>query len=105
VPDDELDLLMIARGAVATSGRDYRHWRRGGVEQHHIIDPRTGQPAQTDILTATITGPNGPAVEMAAKVALILGSRAGLGWLDARPALAGLLVLQDGQIVRSRRLA
>jgi FAD:protein FMN transferase len=104
VPDDELELLMIARGAVATSGRDYRHWQRGGVEQHHIIDPRTGQPAQTDVLTATIIGPNGPAVETAAKVALILGSRAGLAWLDARPTLAGLLVLQDGQVLYSRRL-
>jgi thiamine biosynthesis lipoprotein len=102
-PDDALETLLLAWGAVATSGRDYRHWQRGGIEQHHIIDPRTGQPAQTDVLAATITGPNGPSVEMAAKVVLILGSRAGLAWLDARPVLAGLLVLQDGQVVHSRR--
>lgn len=104
VPDDALEMLLLTQGAVATSGRDYRHWQRGGIEQHHIIDPRTGQPAQTDVLTATIVGPSGPAVEMAAKVALILGSRAGLAWLDARPTLAGLLVLQDGQVLHSRRL-
>jgi hypothetical protein len=76
----------------------------GGVRQHHIIDPRTGQPAQTDVLSATVVGPDGPSAEMAAKVALIRGSRAGLSWLDARPTLAGLLVLDDGRILRSRRM-
>jgi thiamine biosynthesis lipoprotein len=103
-PQDSLGLLLLVRGAVATSGRDYRHWRRDGVEQHHIIDPRTGRPAQTDVLAATIVAPDGPSAEVAAKIALIVGSRAGLAWLDARPTLAGLLVLQDGQILRNRRM-
>jgi thiamine biosynthesis lipoprotein len=103
-PDESLGLVLLARGAVATSGRDYRRWTRGGVEQHHIIDPRSGQPAQTDILSATILAPDGSMAEMAAKVALIQGSRAGLAWLDARPTLAGLLVLEDGRILRNRRM-
>ncbi len=103
-PEDSLGVLRIVQGAVATSGRDYRHWRRGGVEQHHIIDPRTGCPAETDVLAATVVAPDGPSAEAAAKVALILGSRAGLAWLDARPTLAGLLVLADGRVLRSRRM-
>jgi thiamine biosynthesis lipoprotein len=103
-PGESLGLLGIARGAVATSGRDYRHWRHGGAEQHHIIDPRTGRPAQTDVLAATVVAPDGPTAEVAAKVALILGGRAGLAWIDARPTLAAVLVLEDGQILCSRRL-
>jgi thiamine biosynthesis lipoprotein len=102
--EESLGLLLLVQGAVATSGRDYRRWMRGGVEQHHIIDPRSGQPAETDVLSATIVAPDGPSAEMAAKVALILGSRTGLVWLDARPTLAGLLVLDDGRILRSRRM-
>lgn len=104
VADATLGLLRIVQGAVATSGRDYRHWRKGGAEQHHIIDPRTGCPADTDVLAATVVAPDGPLAEVAAKVALILGSRAGLAWLDQRPTLAGLLVLADGRVLRSRRL-
>jgi thiamine biosynthesis lipoprotein len=103
-PDDRLGLLQIVQGAVATSGRDYRHWQCGGVAQHHIIDPRTSRPAETDVVAATVVAPDGPSAEMAAKVALILGSRAGLAWLDARPILAGLLVLADGRVLRSRRI-
>jgi thiamine biosynthesis lipoprotein len=103
-PDESLGLLLLVQGAVATSGRDYRRWMRGGVEQHHIIDPRTGQPARTDVLSATVVAPDGPSAEMAAKVALILGSRAALAWLDARPTLAGLLVLDDGRVLHTRRM-
>jgi thiamine biosynthesis lipoprotein len=102
--DRDLALLALRGGAVATSGRDYRRWQRGGVWQHHILDPRTGQPATTDVLSATVLAPTAVAAESAAKVVLILGSGAGVAWLDAQPALAGLLVLDDGQVRLSRRL-
>jgi thiamine biosynthesis lipoprotein len=102
--DADLDLLMVNRGGVATSGRDYRRWQREGKWLHHIIDPRTGAPAETDVLTATVIGPTTAEAEVAAKVALILGSQTGMQWIEARPELAGLLVLENGQVVRSRRL-
>ena len=37
--------LELGDGAVATSGRDRRHWTRGSEELHHIIDPATGLPS------------------------------------------------------------
>lgn len=104
VPEQSLGLLLLAHGAVATSGRDYRRWSTGGIEQHHIIDPRTGRPAQTDVLSATAVGPDGPTAEMAAKVALILGSKGGLAWLDKHTSVAGLLVLNNGRVLRSQRM-
>jgi FAD:protein FMN transferase len=90
------EVLCVAQGGVATSGRDYRRWQQHGQWRHHILDPRTGCPAETDVLSATIIAPSAREAETAAKVALILGSRAGLAWLEARPALAGLLFLEDG---------
>ena len=101
---EQLGMLQLASGAVATSGRDYRRWRQGGRMQHHLIDPRTGRPAETDLLTVTVVAASCSLAETAAKVALILGSRAGLAWIEARPGLAGLLVLEDGRVVRSRRM-
>src|SRR3954468_21726688 len=76
--DGQIELLLLESGGVATSGRDYRRWRQGGSWQHHIIDPRTGRPAVTDVLSATVVASSAREAEMAAKVALILGSRAGL---------------------------
>lgn len=102
--DDSMPLLEIERGAVATSGRDYRHWLQHGRKQHHIIDPRTGEPAVTDVLTATVVAPTALEAEVAAKVAFILGSEAGVAWIDARPSLAALLILENGHVIESQRL-
>jgi thiamine biosynthesis lipoprotein len=103
-PDADIELLLLAGGGVATSGRDYRRWQRDGAWQHHIIDPRSGRPAETDLLSATVIAPNVVDAEIAAKVALILGGRDGLAWIEARQELAGLLVLENGRVLRSQRL-
>ena len=97
-----VDTIALRRGGVATSGRDYRRWRRGGVWHHHILDPRTGLPAQTDVVSATVVAPSAQLAESAAKTAFILGSEQGLSWLDHRTHLKGLLVLEDGRAVHSR---
>jgi thiamine biosynthesis lipoprotein len=102
-PAEQIALLWLAGGGVATSGRDLRSWQAGGVEQHHIIDPRSGLPAQTDVISATVIGPSAADAEVAAKAALILGSRAGIGWLDQRPLFAGMVVCADGSVVENRR--
>lgn len=104
-PDQNLDLVLLVQGGVATSGRDYRRWQRNGIWQHHIIDPRTMQPAVTDVLSATVIGSSAVECEVGAKVALLLGGHDGLAWLEARPPFAGLLILEDGTVLRSSRLA
>ncbi|MBI5301658.1 MAG: FAD:protein FMN transferase [Chloroflexi bacterium] len=103
-PDGDVERLVIDAGGVATSGRDYRNWKMGERVYHHIIDPHTGQPAETDVVSATVIAPSALQAETAAKVALILGHAAGMRWLNARPLLAGLLVLDDHRVVASARL-
>jgi thiamine biosynthesis lipoprotein len=97
--------LALAKGGVATSGRDIRKWNSGGGLRHHIIDPRTGEPAQTDVITATVIAPDARRAEAGAKSALILGSEGGVDWLNRHPDLAGMLVLADRRIVYSGRFA
>ncbi len=103
-PEELLEVIAVVSGGVATSGRDYRTWRvRGGRSAHHVIDPRTGAPAQSDVLAATIVGPSALDAEIAAKVVCILGTADGLAYIDARAALAALVVRDDGRVVASRR--
>ena len=97
----DLDTLALGEGAVATSGIDYHRWLQNGAWKHHIIDPRTGEPAETDMMSATVTAPDLLQAEAAAKVVLILGSKAGLEWLESHYELAGLLALQDGRLIYS----
>jgi thiamine biosynthesis lipoprotein len=45
--DDPWTQVALPAGrAVATSSTVSRQWRRGGRTLHHIVDPRTGQPAR-----------------------------------------------------------
>jgi thiamine biosynthesis lipoprotein len=104
-PDQHFETLKIAQGGVATSGRDYRRWQKGGLWQHHIIDPRTGLPAQTDVLSATVIAPSTFEAEVAAKVILLSGSEAGLDWLEEQENYAAVIVREDGQAVYSAQLS
>ena len=95
------ETLLIKRGGVATSGTDYHRWQQGGTWNHHIIDPRTGLSADTDLLTVTVVAPDTVRAEAAAKAVLILGSSAGMDWLESDPTLAGILILQSGETIYS----
>ena len=103
-PSENILLLNISKGGVATSGRDRRNWLRNGIPAHHIIDPRTGLPAETDVLTATVIAPTVMQAEAVAKSLLILGSENALYWLDAHPRFDALLVREDGQVLTSETL-
>jgi len=94
-----LGTLMLGRRGVATSGRDYRRWKQDGTWKHHIIDPRSGETAETDVVSATVIAPTVLEAEMAAKVLLILGSQAGVDWLKAHPNLSGLIVTENGRLL------
>lgn len=96
-PGEYEGMLYVGKGGVATSGRDHRRWMRGGLLQHHIIDPRTGLPAETDVLTATVIAPTVMEAEAIAKMVVISGSQAGLDRLNGDAALSGLLILENGE--------
>lgn len=99
------EMLFFERGCgVASSATDRRRWMQGDQIRHHIIDPRTGQPAVSDVVSATVVAPTAVEAEAGAKSILIRGSMDGLDWLEANPALAGLLILEDGQILYSQRI-
>ncbi len=100
-PDEDLAMLALGKGGAATSGRDHRRWRKNGTWMHHIINPITGRPAETNVISATVLAPDALQAESAAKVALILGSREGLRWLEGQQGLDGLLVLEGGETVET----
>ena len=100
--ESNLEVIHLHSGGVATSGKDYHRWMRNGATQHHIIDPRTGLPAETDVLTATVIAPTVMEAEAIAKFILISGSQIGLERLNGDDELAGLIVLENSQCLYSR---
>jgi FAD:protein FMN transferase len=83
--------LELTGAALATSGRDRRRWRRDGRELHHLIDPRTGAPAETDLLRVTVVAPDAVDAEVTAKSLFLAGADAARAEADAA-GIAAVLV-------------
>jgi thiamine biosynthesis lipoprotein len=94
--DEPAARVVVRDGAVATSSVVARAWTLpDGRPAHHLLDPSTGRPACTGLLTATAFAPTTLAAETLAKVALLRGPA------DARRVLAhggGVLVHADGDV-------
>lgn len=72
--------VLLRDIGAATSGTEGRRW---GPRLHHLIDPRTGRPADTDLVEVSALAPAGADAEVLAKTALLLGREAGARFLDA----------------------
>lgn len=85
---------------VATSGTTVHRWPIGtGAAAHHLIDPRTGRSAVTDVVQATVVAPSASEAEVLAKSAVILGSTDGALLLQRSACLFGLLVLESTETI------
>jgi len=87
--------LELTEGGLATSGRDRRRWMRGGEEQHHLIDPTTGRPAETDVLRVTVAAASAAEAEVQAKSLFLAGTTAALERANEH-GLPVVLVTRDG---------
>lgn len=86
--------LMVADGAVATSGDYLQFFTHGGRRYHHLLDPATAAPYVTDVHSVTVTADTCMAADAAAttvygmtpeRVARVLGARPG------RPRIARVI--------------
>jgi FAD:protein FMN transferase len=87
--------LRVSDGAVATSGIDRRVWQRAdGSYAHHLLDPGSGEPAWTGLISATALAPTAMEAEALAKAALLCGAAGARRFLAAG---GGVLVHDDGR--------
>jgi len=94
---DDRPLLALAEGGVATTSRRRRTWRRGGTEYHHVIDPRTGAPAQVPWLAATVIAGRACDADVFAKAAFLAPDVAGANAALRSVGATGLLIGGDGK--------
>jgi thiamine biosynthesis lipoprotein len=94
-PSRVIHRLHVTRGGVATSGVTRRSWDRDGVRSHHLIDPRTGQPADTGVLQVTALAPTTLEAEVLAKTALLSGPEQAHERLEH----GGVIVCANGLVI------
>ena len=97
-PTRMLAQMHIPSGAVATSSIMKRSWIQGENVRHHLIDPRTGEPAETDWLSVTVLCSNIIDADVYAKTLLIAGQEAVEKFLKTRPDATTIEVDSNGNL-------
>jgi thiamine biosynthesis lipoprotein len=91
--------IALTAGGLATSSTTVRRWRAGDREVHHIVDPRSGAPAQEIWRTVSVAAADCVTANTATTAAIVRGERA-VAWLE-QSGLPARLVRRDGTTVRT----
>ena len=89
--------VSLASGGLASSGTRVRRWTTAAGELHHILDPRTGRPANSPWATASVAAASCVDANTASTAAIVLGDAAPAWLADRR--LPARLARVDGEVV------
>ncbi len=84
--------FSISNNAVATSGDYQKYFEQNGKRYHHILDPKTGSPATTGSMSATVIAKNVMDADALSTAIFVLGSKKGIALLDSLDDIEGLIV-------------
>ncbi|NLE39455.1 MAG: FAD:protein FMN transferase [Pirellulaceae bacterium] len=87
--------IRLCNRALATSSSEKQFFRHQGRRYSHILDPRTGQPAE-GLVSATVVAPSAVLADGLSTALFVLGADHALTFCEARPELAVLLVRAEG---------
>ena len=103
-PEDtsqQVCILSLSDRTLSTSGGYERYFESDGVTYHHIIDPATGYPAQSGLLSATVVSPTGSVADANSTNFFILGAQGALDqWrsTDPKEGLDLVLITEDRHV-------
>lgn len=103
-PPSALARLAFSRGGVATSSTLSRRWEKAGASQHHVIDPNTGEPSNTDLGAVTVFASSSWQAEAHA-TALLLGGGSGFEDYTRDRQIEAITTTMKGQTMTTEGLA
>ena len=97
-----LKVLLLKNTAVVTSGDYQRFVEFDGKYYSHIINPKTGFPAN-GLRSVTVIGPNAETANGISTSIMVLGKEKGLQFIKKFPDYSCLLITDKGKVIKSRR--
>ena len=92
-------ILEAKNRAVITSGGYERYFEQDGKEYHHIIDPKTGYPADNGLKSVTIVSADGTLADGLSTSLFIMGKDRALEfWQAHSEEFDAVLIMEDGSI-------
>ncbi|MBQ9306466.1 MAG: FAD:protein FMN transferase [Clostridia bacterium] len=94
---ESIAVVTLADLSVVTSGIYERFFDLGGVRYHHILDPKTGISADSDLASATIVSESSMTADALATACIVMGRDAALDYLTGL-GMNGILITREGEI-------
>lgn len=103
-PDQYIGILESTDVSVITSGGYERFFTEGGVTYIHIMDPATGSPVQSDLLSVTIVTPDGTEGDALSTALFVMGRDKAIEYGRTHTDFSFVLVTATGELVVSSAL-
>lgn len=87
-------IISVQNKAVATSGNYRKFYEKDGKKYSHTIDPKTGNPVQHSLLSATVVADNAAFADAMATVFMVWGTEITIVFVEAHPELKLDVLLQ-----------
>lgn len=105
-----LGVLEAEDECIVTSGIYERYFEENGVRYHHIIDPATGRPAESGLVSVSVVCESGAWADALSTACFVLGENGALALREklaeqGEAAFELLLVTEDGRVVYTDGLA
>lgn len=93
-----LGSITVRNKAVVTAGDGERYFVKDGKRYHHIIDPHTGYPAQSDLMSVTLITDSSFNADALDTAVFILGSEKGMDLLQKYGGIEAIFITTDKKI-------
>lgn len=98
---ETVDTLRVANTCVVTSGIYERFVEDGDKLYHHIIDPATGYPSESDIAGITVICEDSAKADALSTALLIMGSDRAMDYINSKARdVSAIIILRDGSVIR-----
>lgn len=101
-PDDYMAVIKLEDSAVITSGGYERYFEENGIRYHHIIDPRTGKPSESNLKSVSIVSKDGTLADTLSTSLFIMGEEKAIKyWSENKDEFDIILMTNDNRLLVS----